>query len=134
MAANWLWALEERNDFLDSAILDADVGKLIIYEDAVPATADAALIGGNTVLATFTLHATPSFTVVDDVATADVIADVLATHTGTATFFRLYKADGTTPVAQGTVGIATADLIMNSVDIVSGKYVSISAFTITAPK
>jgi len=123
-----------RNDMVDAllAYLGAQ-GKLIIYEDVVPATADTALDGANTVLATFTM-ASPSGTVTTNVLTITPPADVLCTHTGTATFFRVYKNDGTTKVWQGTVGTADADLVLNSAALANGATVSITALTYTLPE
>lgn len=49
----------------------------------------------------------------------------------TATWFRLWKTDGTTPVMDGTVGISGADLNLNNTSIATGQTVSVSAFTDT---
>lgn len=139
MAVDTKTAALPRNDMVDAlcAYIDtgAAAGTLSIYESntgGVPATADTALTD-QTVLVVIPLHATPSFTVATNVMTADTIADAVASHTGTASFFRVYQNDGTTVAWQGTVGTADADLILNSVAIVSGATVSITALTYTLP-
>lgn len=128
-------AVLARNDMVDALLAYmGDAAALIVYEGntgGVPATADTALTD-QTALVTFALP-TPSGTVADDVFTAGVIADAVCAHTGTAAFFRMYKTDGTTVVWQGTVGTADADMVLNSVSLVSGATVSITALTYTLP-
>ena len=53
-----------------------------------------------------------------------------AVGTGTASFFRIFKSDGTTVVMDGSVGLSAADLILNTVDIYVGQSVDITAGTI----
>lgn len=110
-------------------IYAADVG--------VPADADAA--NTNTLLATLTCSATAQASIADDtpgaLATFDTITDdSSADATNTAAFFRISTQSGGTVVAQGTVGTATSDLILNTVSITSGSTVSISAATILLPE
>ena len=109
--------------------------KLIIYGSDGTPTVPASIadgLGGASVLATLTLHAGSSFLASSGgVLTADTIADVTATGTGTAAFFRLYKADGTTKVWQGTVGTSASDLVANTTSFVTGISVSVSAATYT---
>jgi hypothetical protein len=50
---------------------------------------------------------------------------------GTATWFRIVKADGTTQVIDGSAGTSGTDLVLNTATISVGVNVSISAFTIT---
>ena len=57
--------------------------------------------------------------------------DASADATGTATFFRIYKSNGTSEVLQGTVGTSGADMNFNSVSFSTGLTVSVSSFTIT---
>lgn len=60
-----------------------------------------------------------------------ITADSTADNTGTATWCRIVKSDGTTFVADGTVGTSAADLNLSSVSIVAGGNVSISSATFT---
>lgn len=111
-----------------------DGGKLRIYSGTAPTRGDDAL-SGNTLLAELTLNATSAPAAVNGVLTYNAItADASADATGTATFFRTLKADGTTVVRQGTVGTATSDLVLNSTAIQAGAQVSVTAFTHTVPR
>jgi hypothetical protein len=109
-----------------------------IRDGSVPADADTAL-GAQVLLATLTCAATAQASIGDDtpgaIATFDTItSDASADATGTASFFRILTQTGGTVVAQGTVGTATSDLILNTVAITSGSTVSISAATILLPE
>jgi hypothetical protein len=107
---------------------------LRIYSDdyAKPVDANAAL-GTQKLLADFTLPAAGNNTINNGVITFGTIDDVTATETGTASWFRITAADGTTVVCDGTVGVAgdTPDLVLNSVAITIGATVSITSFTYT---
>lgn len=50
---------------------------------------------------------------------------------GTIAHFRLYKSDGTTCVAQGTVGVGSGDLQVDNNVIADGQVVTVTAFTLT---
>ena len=64
-------------------------------------------------------------------ATANAIgSDTNAVGGATATWFRAYKADNTTPVMDGSVGTSGCDLNLNTTNIVAGATVSCSALTI----
>lgn len=62
--------------------------------------------------------------------TLSTVTSGLATASGTATFFRIFKSDGTTVVMDGSVGTASADMILNTTAIVVGQTVAISSGTI----
>lgn len=51
-----------------------------------------------------------------------------AVSAGTATWFRIFKADGTTYVMDGSVG---ADIVMTDTILSSGELVAVSTMTIT---
>lgn len=53
-----------------------------------------------------------------------------AVSSGAATFFRIFKSDGVTVILDGSVGTSGADLILNTIDIVSSQSVDITAGTI----
>ena len=63
-----------------------------------------------------------------------ITQDSSANATGTATWFRIVKSDGTTHVMDGTVTATGGggDLTLTTTSVVSGQPVSISSFTITA--
>lgn len=107
-------------------------GSLRIYTGTQPAL-NGAVTG--TLLATLALNATfaPSATASGGMvtATANAITTGTAAATGIAGYFALLKSDGTTVVTTGSVGTSNADLILNSLSIISGAPVSCSALTIT---
>ena len=60
-----------------------------------------------------------------------ITQDSSANATGTATWFRIVKADGTTHVMDGNVGTSGSDLNLTTTSIVSGQPVSVTSFVIT---
>lgn len=106
-----------------------DGGKLRIYSGTQPATADTAL-SGNTLLAELTFNATSAPAASSGVLTFNAItADTSADNSGTASFFRAFKSDGTTAVMDGSVGTSSANLIMATTTISAGQTVSCSSFS-----
>lgn len=106
-------------------------GLLRIYDGTPPASANAAL-SSNTKLAELALSSTFAAGASSGALTASSITqDSSADATGTASFFRIYKSDGTTCVMQGTVGTSGADLNLNTVSLVSGAAVSVTSFVLT---
>ena len=57
--------------------------------------------------------------------------DSSANATGTATWFRIVKADGTTHVMDGNVGTSGSDLNLTTTSIVATQPVSVTSFVIT---
>ena len=118
--------------------LDAGTAAVInIYDGSVPADADAS-IGASTLLAQLTMSATAFGAAADDtpgaIATASAItSDSSANATGTASYFRVLTQNAGTPCMQGTVGNATADLILNTVSITIRSTVAITSFTVLLP-
>jgi hypothetical protein len=115
-----------------AALLNA--GFLDIYDGAQPADGDTA-IGAQVKLARCTFG-NPAFGAgVAGVATANAITgDSSADASGTATWYRCLKTDGTTKVQDGSVGTATSNLVLNSVAISSGAAVAVDSFLLTASK
>lgn len=111
-----------------------DNGYLRIYDGTQPATADTA-VSTQTLLAELRFNATAFPAASAGVATANSFtADSSANATGTASWFRALKSDGTTVVFDGSVGTSSADLVLNSTAISSGAQVSVTAFTYTENK
>lgn len=111
-----------------------DNGYLRIYSGSQPTTADTAL-SGNVLLAELRFSAVASPAASAGVITFSTItSDTTADATGTATFFRTFKSDGTTPVHDGSVGTSSADLVLNSVAIQAGAQVDVTSLTHTIPK
>lgn len=118
-----------RNARLDAITTFAgNTGILRIYDGARPATGGTA----TTILAELTCNATFAGAAASGVLTLNAITqDTSANATGTATWARLFKADGTTIVMDLSVGTSGADINLNTVAIVTGAIVSVTSATIT---
>lgn len=104
-------------------------GLLRIYDGSRPATGGAA----TTLLAELVCNATFAPAAASGVLTLNAIAsDASANATGTATWFRIVKSDGTTHVMDGSVGTSGTDMVLNTASIVSGANVAITSATVTA--
>ena len=102
--------------------------KLNIYAGTRPANA-------NTVITTQTLLVSLPIpgafgTDVNGTLTLGSVVPANASNTGTASFFRIFKSDGTTVVMDGSVGTTGADLNLNTTSITALQQVSITAGTI----
>lgn len=125
------WAVARRNEMLDASTDNINSGKLRVYSGTRPTNADTAL-SGNTLLAELTMNATSAGSASGGVWTANAIAsDAAADATGTASFVRLFQSDGTTAVADYSVGTSGTEAIINTVSIVANAVVSCSSFTHT---
>ena len=123
--ASWNLALNAALDVLNS-------GTIQIYTGTQPATPDTAL-SGNTLLATLTLAATAFGAAASGVKTAGAIGSAAAVATGTATFFRAFKSDGTTAVIDGSVSTSGATMNLNDVAITTGGTVACTSWTESMP-
>ena len=101
------------------------------YIDIMSGTQPAANGAATTVLASLTFGATAFGAASGGVATANAIGSAAATGTGTASWFRAYQSNHTTPVFDGSILTATANLVLNSTAIQTGATVAISALTFT---
>lgn len=119
-----------RNAQLDAVTTQAGASALLrIYDGSRPATGGAA----TTKLAELTCNATFAPGAASGVLTLNAIAaDASADATGTATWFRIVKSDGTTHVMDGSVSTSGSDLNFNTTSIVAGANVAVTSFTITA--
>jgi hypothetical protein len=91
-------------------------------------------VGAQVVLATLAFGATAFGAASNGVATANAITqDSSADATDTASWFRIFSNGQTTAQMDGNVGTSASDLILNTVSIVTGAVVSISAGSITVP-
>lgn len=119
-----------RNAQLDAITTRAGASALLrFYDGTRPATGGTA----TTLLAELTCNATFAPAASGGVLTLNAItADSSANATGTATWFRIVKSDGTTFVMDGNVGTSGSDLNMNSVSFTAGGSVATTSFTITA--
>lgn len=119
---------------LRNAQLDAiptfvgNAGKLRIFSGTRPATGGTA----TTLLAELTLGSPLAPGASSAVLTANAITgDTSADATGTASWFRILKSDGTTACIDGSVGTSGADLNLTSTSIVATEPVNVTSLTIT---
>ena len=121
-----------RNDMLDE--LTARVGTsglLRIYNGTRPANVGTA-ITSQTLLVALTTNASAFAPAASGgILTASAISNGTAAATGTASWFRLFKSDGTTAIMDGDVSTSGADLNLNNTSIATGQTVSVTAFTVT---
>lgn len=122
-------AVSIRNTMLDSITTRAGNAALLrIYDGSRPAT------GGTptTLLAELTCGSPFAAGASGGVLTANAITqDSSANASGTATWFRIVKADGTTFVLDGNVGTSGSDLNLNTTTITIALPVGVTNFVIT---
>ena len=128
-----------------AAIAEADAfaallnsGYLRIYDSTggtgQPATVDT-LIGSQILLAELTFAATAKASNTNGVIVfAAIGSDTDANANGTATWFRAFKTDGTTPVWDGSVGTVGATLNLNSNVISIHAQVDVTSLSYTVNK
>ena len=134
MALNPKLSNTAANAAADAVAVLLNTGYLRIYDGTQPATADTA-ISSQTLLAELRFASTAFGSAVSGLATAfGMTADSSANATGTATWFRALKSDGSTVVCDGSVGLATSNLTLNSVSIASGVSVTVTSFLYTQSK
>ncbi len=117
-----------RNAQLDAIATFAGAGaKLRIYDGTRPATGGTA----TTLLAEFTLGSPFASAAASGVLSPTLPSNTTGSNNGTATWFRVVKADGTTHVIDGSAGTSGTDMILNTVSISSGVAVSVTAWSVT---
>jgi hypothetical protein len=121
----------------DAVCALANGGKLRLYDGTKPATADTDPTENEHVLSEHALDATAFDPAENGVATANAIGDDTdANATGNAAWFRVFKANGTSPLWDGTVGVtgSSSDVEMPTVAIQQHATVQVPTFTYTASK
>lgn len=127
------------NAAADATCALLNTGYLRVYSDGTPgqpATADTA-ITDQVLLAELRFASSAFGSASAGVATAAAItSDTAANATGTATWFRTLKSDGTSVVFDGSIAATggTADLILNSTAIQVNAQVDVTALTYTQAK
>lgn len=123
------YAATLRNSMLDAITTLAGASALLrIYDGTRPATGGTA----TTLLAELTCNATFAPGASSGALTLNAITqDSSANSSGTATWFRIVKSDGTTHVLDGNVGTSGSDLNLTTTTIVATQPVSVSSFVIT---
>lgn len=122
------------NAAADAVCALANNGYLRIYSGTQATNADTAL-GAQTQLAELRFGATAFGASVAGVATANAItSDTAADATGTASWFRVYKSDGTTALWDGSVGTSGANLNFATTSFVANAQIDVTSFTYTQSK
>ena len=112
----------------------ADNGYLRIYDGTQPATADTA-ITTQVLLAELRFNTTAAPAASNGVLTFNAITqDSSANNTGTASWFRALKSDGSTALFDGSVGTSGSDINIATTSIVAGAVVGVSSFVYTVNK
>ena len=129
MASNLKYSNGTRDAQQNGLITYAGSGAIIrIYDGTQPANANTA-ISTQTLLVSLPISG--SFgTDSNGTITLSAVTSASAVATGTASFFRIVKSDGTTVVMDGSVGTSNADMILNTTAIANTQTVAISSGTI----
>lgn len=123
-----------RNAAADAVCALANSGKLRVYSGTRPANPQTA-ITSQTLLAELTLNSTAFGAAVAGVATANAVtSDTAADATGTATWFRVVKSDGSTVLWDGDVGTSGSDLNIATTSIVANAIIACTSLTYTQPE
>lgn len=131
MTKNTQIADDAANAQADVLARKLDNGYLRIYDSTQAATADTA-VGAQVLLAELRFNATSAPAASGGVLTMNSItADSSANASGTASWFRCLKSDGTTVVMDGNVGVtgSTSNLELATTTITAGVQVSVTSFT-----
>lgn len=110
-------------------------GYIRLYTGPKPATADTAIT--TQVQLAELRFGNPAFILppTDGEAFANAIEpDTDCDATGTAVWFRTYLSDGATPVYDGTVDVADADMVINSTSVQAGAALSVGSFSYSERK
>ena len=123
------------NGQADALSVLADNGYIRIYDGTQPANAETA-ISTQTLLAELRFNTDAAPSAVAGVLTFNAITqDSNANNTGTASWFRALKSDGSTVLFDGSVGTTGSDMnLINTVSIVAGATVGVSSFVYTVNK
>ena len=129
MASNLQYSNGTRDAQQQGLIVYAGSGcKINLYSGTQPANANTA-ISTQTLLVQLTISGgfgTDS----NGTLTFNTVSNGTAVASGTASFFRIFKSDGTTVVMDGSVGTSSADLVLNTTTIATNDTVAITSGTI----
>ena len=129
MPSNLKYSNGTRNAQQQGLITYAGTGSIIrLYDGSQPANANTAIVA-QTLLVELTI-AGGFGTDSNGTITLGAVTSGTAVASGTASFFRIVKSDGTTVVMDGSVGTSGSDLNLNTTTVASAQTVSITAGTI----
>lgn len=129
MASNLQYSNGTRNAQQQGLITYAGSNAIIrIYSGTQPANANTA-ISTQTLLVS--LNISGAFgTDSNGTLTFSTVNNGTAVASGTASFFRIVKSDGTTVIMDGSIGTSSADLVLNTTTIATNDTVAITSGTI----
>ena len=129
MASNLQYSNGTRDAQQQGLITYAGSNAIIrIYSGTQPANANTA-ISTQTLLVS--LNISGAFgTDSNGTLTFSTINNGTAVASGTASFFRIVKSDGTTVIMDGSIGTSSADLVLNTTTIATNDTVAITSGTI----
>jgi hypothetical protein len=134
MAINLKTSIASRNTQLNALAALANNGYIRLYDGMQPATPESQ-ISTQTLLAELRFS-DPAFSEADlGVITANEISDdedIAAS--GSASWFRVLKSDGTTALWDGSVGTQRADMILATTELVRHAILQITSLTYTLPQ
>lgn len=134
MALNPKLSNAAANAAADAVCALANTGYLRIYDGTQAATADTA-VSTQVLLAELRFGSTAFGAASAGVATANAItSDTAADATGTASWFRVLKSDGTSSLWDGSVGTSGANLNFATVSFVANAQIDVTSFTYTQSK
>jgi hypothetical protein len=107
-------------------------GYFRVYSGTRPTDANTAL-SGNTLLFEGRFNATAFPGASSGVLTANSMTGGTIASTGTASFVRCLKSDGTTAVVDLSVGVGSGEAQFSTLSFVSGVTVTLSSLTVTEP-
>ena len=112
-----------------------DNGYLRIYSGMQPAGADTA-VTDQVLLVELRLGNPSAPASINGVLALETVDSVTTSGTGTATWFRCLSADGSSPVLDGSVGLAAAtpNLALATTDVMSGGLFVLDTYTHTVAK
>jgi hypothetical protein len=129
MPSNLKYSNGTRDAQQQGLITYAGTGSIIrLYDGSQPANANTAIVS-QTLLVSLTI-AGGFGTDSNGTITLGAVTSGTAVASGTASFFRIVKSDGTTVVMDGSVGTSGSDLNLNTTTVASSQTVSITAGTI----
>ena len=110
----------------------ANNGYLRIYDGSQPANANT-VVSTQNLLCEITLPADVFDAAVNGVASlaATISGSVIYAGTNTAAWFRVLESNGSTVLWDGTIGTATANMVLDSTSLSYGATVQITGWTFT---
>ena len=128
------WSTTLRNAMLDAYETAIGASALVRIYDGSPPAGVGSPLSNNNVLVEFELGSDWMDAASGGVkAFSDTPVAATATGTGTASFYRVVKANGTDAMEQGTVGTSGTDMTIDNTSIAAGQTVRITSWSKTAP-